>query len=109
MKTWLHKCLYRPAADGWRTVDFLTPRPRTDLGVLAMLVSFRGIQIRTHAPNLSAYVHDTPGVARRVYSNPLPSQSAPSFDNKATGLPQIFFNCRTLPLPGMIFILFYPF
>ena len=38
MKEWLRECLYRPAADDWRTVEFRIPRPPNDLAVLAMFV-----------------------------------------------------------------------
>jgi glutathione S-transferase len=38
MKSWLHACLYRPAATDWRGVSFRIPRPANELGVLSMFV-----------------------------------------------------------------------
>lgn len=38
MKSWLHDCLYRPAATDWRDVSFRIPRPAGDKGMLAMFV-----------------------------------------------------------------------
>jgi glutathione S-transferase len=37
-QAWLMRCLDRPAADDWRSVEFTIPRPPTPLGVLKMFV-----------------------------------------------------------------------
>ena len=35
---WLHKCLDRPAAQGWDALDFCIPRPKGHIGTVAMLL-----------------------------------------------------------------------
>ena len=37
-QAWLQRCLERPAAAAWKTVEFSIPRPQTALGLLKMFV-----------------------------------------------------------------------